>query len=309
MLELKQCGITLREEDHTYWDESGKQYYGITDVIRRHLFPDKYEGVPLDALQQRAEFGTMFHADMAVYITSGGAVDLSFMGGPLKVFMENYSSGLHFIASEYVVTDGERFASPIDAVDDNGVLYDFKTSTHKDIQYWRWQLSVYKYLFQLQNGYEPAGLRVLWINKDGEHDLVDIDPIPEAEVVALLEAEKAGRQYVPTAAYIAGKDNRFRAIAMIEQEIVRRETELKKIKADADEMKAAVLEAFLANGIKKWDTDFMSITVKDGYTRQTVDSKALKEQYPEAYNSCLKESAVKPSLIIKLKPMYNQQEA
>lgn len=307
MLTLKQCGITLREEDHTYWDENGRQYYGITDVIRRHIFPDKYSDVPADILNQRAEFGTIFHSDMATYITSGGTVDLSFMGGPLKVFMENYSGKIKFIASEYVVTDGERFASPIDAVDEDGILYDFKTSTHKDIQYWRWQLSVYKYLFKLQNGYEPAGLRVLWINKDGEHDLVDIDPIPEEEVVALLEAEKAGRQYVPTAANIAGKDNRFRAIAMIEQEIVRRETELKKIKADADEMKAAVLEAFLANGIKKWDTDFMSVTVKDGYTRQTVDSKALKDKFPEAYDSCLKESAVKPSLIIKLKPMSNQQ--
>lgn len=306
MLELKQSGIKLREDDHTYWDENGRQYYGITDVIRRHIFPDKYSDVPADILNQRAEFGTIFHSDMATYITSGGAVDLSFMGGPLKVFMDNYSK-IKFIASEYVVTDGERFASPIDAVDENGVLYDFKTSTHKDIQYWRWQLSVYKYLFRLQNGFGPAGLRVLWINKDGEHDLVDIDPIPEEEVVALLEAEKAGRQYVPTAAYIAGKDNRFRAIAMIEQEIVRRETELKKIKADADEMKAAVLEAFLANGIKKWDTDYMTVTVKDGYTRQTVDSKALKDKFPEAYDSCLKESAVKPSLIIKLKPMSNQQ--
>lgn len=296
--------VFYNEENHTYW-LNGRQLSGITGVIRRHIFPNKYDGVPQAVLDRRAEFGHDFHADMELYINTGVEPDNEMF----RVFKENFG-GIRFIASEYIVSDGENFASPIDAVDEDGVLYDFKTSSKKDYEYWRWQLSTYKYLFELQNGWSPSGLSVIWINKDMERERVDItDPIDSEVIAALLKAEVDGTEFSnPFRVVETGgtgesiiPSEKAQAIAAIEQEIVKREKELKEIKANHDEMKAALLEAMTAHNITSWETDVMKVTVKAAYGRTTVDSKELKTKYPEAYDACSKTTVVKPSLIIKLK--------
>lgn len=295
---LKASGVVFNEDEHSYWLD-GRQLSGITGVIRRHVFPDKYKNVPQTVLDRRADFGHIFHSEMELWINAGIEGSSSTFG----VFMENFI-GIKFAASEYIVTDGTHFASPIDAIDEDGVIYDFKTSTAKDTEYWRWQLGVYCHLFRIQNGFSPSGCRVLWINKDGMHDLVDIEPVSEDRVVALLDAERSGLPFVDPAEETAAAiipDERSAALAAIEREIVRRETDLKKMQADRDMMKAAILEAMISAGVKSIDTDALKLTVKDSYTRTSVDSKALKENYPEAYNECLKETTVKASLTITLK--------
>ena len=54
-------------------------------------------------------------------------------------------------------------------------------------------------------------------------------------------------------------------------------------------------------GVKKFETDTLTLTVKESYTRDTVDSAKLKASYPEVYAECKKTSTVKESLTIKIK--------
>ena len=296
--DLVKSNVKFEAESHTYWLD-GKILSGITGVITRHVFPDKYSGVSQDVLNRRADFGTAFHNEMELYINAGieGASDA------FKVFKENWG-GIRFIASEYLVTDGADFASAIDAVDCDEIIYDFKTTSKKDIPYWQWQLGVYRVFYHMQNGRWPKGCRVVWINKDMKHELLDIEPVSEERVQALLTAERAGIPFIDPAEVEAASiipDERVAALAVIEREIVRRETELKKMKADSEQMKAAILEAMTVSGVKSFETDALKLTVKAAHTRQSVDSKALKEQYQEAYNECLKETTVKASLVITLK--------
>ena len=274
--QLKQSGVVFNEVEHTY-TLNGKQLSGVTSVIRRHVFPDKYQDVPKHILDKRAAFGTQFHKDMELYINTG----IESSTDTFNVFREHYKDGIKFIASEYIVTDGEHYASPIDAVDSDFNLYDFKTNSQKDIEYWRWQLSVYRHLFKMQNGFEPNGLKVLWINKDGVHDLIDITPVADGEVERLLECDINGEEFESTKQKFSEvvSKQRIEAVARIENEICRREAELKTIKADYDTMKGEILSAMIRNGICKWETDRMSLTVRAPYERKSVDNQKLKEYH------------------------------
>lgn len=291
--DLKQSNVVFDAATHTYRLD-GMLLQGITKMIQKHIFPDKYKGVPEHILQTRAEFGTKFHQDMQNYIEMGIESDSPAFG----MFMEHFS-GIKFIASEYIVTDGLNFASAIDAVDEDGIIYDFKTSTKEDIPYWKWQLGVYDYLFTMQNGFSPKGHRVIWINKDLSYSCEDIEPVNHACVEALFNAETSGKPIMLPATVLM--EDKVAALAQIEGTIVEFETRLKEVKARKEELKAAILETFPKLGIKTWETDVLKITVKDAYKRTTVDSKKLKEDYPDVYNECTIESTVKESLIIKLK--------
>lgn len=296
--ELETSGVVFREEDHTYW-LGDKQLQGVTGMIHRQLFPDKYKGVAKDVLQKRADFGHKFHKDMEFYINTKLIPDGSEM---FRVFYEHYGD-INFIASEYIVTDGENFASPIDAIDRLGIIYDFKTSTNKDVEYWKWQLSVYCYLFKLQNGFAPNGCKVLWINKDFKHELIDIVPYDMDIVEKLLEAEVSGTQFVMEQDNSIVSTEQLSALEVFETEIVAAETKLKAMKEGYDNLKKSILATFIEKGVKSWETDKLKFTVKDSYKRSTVDSKALKEKYPDIYNETLKESTVAASLIVKVKDM------
>lgn len=293
--DLKQCDVVFREEDHTYW-LGDLQLQGITKMIQRQIFPDKYKGVKQSVLQNRADFGHEFHKQMELWIKTG----IETSSDMFRVFKENYRH-IRFIASEYLVTDKQHFASSIDAVDEDCILYDFKTSSKKDIPYWQWQLTVYSILFCEQNGFYPNGLKVLWINKDLKHELVDITPLPYSMVVKMMQEEIAGRQFVMPSNTSLVPVADVTAIEKLETEIIAAETRLKQLKADRDAFADGVLSLLQEKGVKSWETDKLKFTVKDAYERTSVDSKTLKDNFPAVYDQVLKTSKVKASLTIKIK--------
>ena len=73
-------------------------------------------------------------------------------------------------------------------------LGDVKTTYQLDKEYISWQLSIYKYLFNLINpDIEVDKLYAIWV-RDGA-TLHEVPEIPQEEVIELLECEREGRQY------------------------------------------------------------------------------------------------------------------
>ena len=60
MIELVKSSVVFNEENHTYF-LGDKQLSGITGMIKRQLFPDKYKEVPQYVLERAAERGTRVH--------------------------------------------------------------------------------------------------------------------------------------------------------------------------------------------------------------------------------------------------------
>lgn len=79
------------------------------------------------------------------------------------------------------------------------------------------------------------------------------------------------------------------------------ENEIKKLKEMQDNYKEQLLKVMEENDILKIEIPELTITRKAPTTRETLDSKALKEDMPEIYDEYVKISDVKGAITIKLK--------
>lgn len=75
----------------------------------------------------------------------------------------------------------------------------------------------------------------------------------------------------------------------------------KEIKTKEDELKKAILEEMQDKGLIKLETDELVISFVSGTTRETLNTKSLKEELPDIYDTYIEIKPVKPSIRIKLK--------
>ena len=79
------------------------------------------------------------------------------------------------------------------------------------------------------------------------------------------------------------------------------ERKIKEIKEAEDALKKSILEEMEAKGIKKIETEEMTITYKASYDKETFQSKQFRADHGDLYDEYVTMSPVKPSITIKLK--------
>lgn len=79
------------------------------------------------------------------------------------------------------------------------------------------------------------------------------------------------------------------------------ERKAKEIKEASDKLKAQILDEMEKKGIVKIDTPDMVITYIAATDRESFDSKALRADNPDLYDSYIRMSQVKSSVRIKVK--------
>lgn len=295
MTTLNKSQVVFRELDHTYTFD-GKSLSGVTSILNRQLFADKYSGISDEVLNKAAEYGKGIHESIELYDSLGIGEDEDAVKAYIKLCQKE---GLTRLDNEYLISDNDYVASSIDVVFDDCSLADIKTTSHLDEEYVSWQLSIYAYLFELQNPDLQANrLLAIWIPKAryGKPKVVEVPRKPVSEVIRLIEADKAGQQYVPSVA----ASTEITIANDVVQEVIRIERELKELKDKQTELREGLLKQMQDHNIKSFKTDGLSLTRKLATTKTSLDSKMLQEKYPEIYNECLKTSEVKESLLIKI---------
>lgn len=66
------------------------------------------------------------------------------------------------------------------------------------------------------------------------------------------------------------------------------------------ELKAQLLAAMQEYGVLQLKTDELTVSLVEGFERETLDGKALKTECPAIYDAYVKTTEVKPSVRIKL---------
>ena len=89
--------------------------------------------------------------------------------------------------------------------------------------------------------------------------------------------------------------------ADIEKMIATLDAEEKRIKAQKDMYRCELLEAMEKYNIKSIATDTVSVTYKDAYDKETLDTKRLREEHPDIYDEYIKFTTYKPSITVKVK--------
>ena len=201
MIQLNDSRVVFNKEDHTY-ELDGKYLSGITEMLQRQLFPDEFDGVPEQAIEQAALYGTEVHESIEQFDSSWTNDGTQEVADYIKICTSN---GLVHERSEYTVTDGMNWASNIDKVfrrgDSTFDLADLKTygtMTVEKMEKARWQLSIYAYLFETLNPNANVGkLYIIHLRckqkNDGSTDhianLIEVDRIPSEVCKKLLDTD------------------------------------------------------------------------------------------------------------------------
>jgi hypothetical protein len=208
------------------------------------------------------------------------------------------------ITTEYLVSDNEYVASMIDGVFDDYSLYDIKTTSSLDMDYLSWQLSIYSYLFELQNGVQAGKLYAIWLPKEqyGKPRMVEVTKIDKEEIKRLLECDMNGEQFTPSQEYAINKNISTDLISGEEVNMIADLfSRLKELEDAKKELQERIKQAMYNNGIKKFNSDKLDITYIEEGTKETFDSKQFKADYPDVYEKYVKTSKVSDSIRIKVK--------
>lgn len=305
-IELKDSGVLFDEENHTYL--LGDKYLsGITGMLQRQFFPNEFEGIPKDVIDAAAQYGTDVHHSCEDFDFSWINDGTQEVQDYIQICKEN---NLTHESSEYTVCDGSDWASRIDKVyrvsDDTFDIGDIKTygvMTADKLAKAKWQLSIYAYLFELQN--KKAKVNRLFIihlrNKqkmDGTFDhiseIIFINRIPSEICKDLLATDLRGEQFA----------NPFD----IPEEISSQEAEIRELmetKSAVEErlaaIKANILSKMESLDVRSWVTDTMRLTRKLPSTRASFNAALFKAEHPDLdYTPYERVSQVAGSLMITI---------
>ena len=306
-IELVDSGVNFNPENHTY-ELNGTYLSGITELLQRQLFPNEYANIPKAILDQAAAYGTSVHESCELFDKiwyNDQSVEV------LDYIQLCQEHSLTHEASEYTVTDFTNYASNIDKVfrisDSTFDLADLKTygkMTPEKLEKARWQLSIYAYLFELQN--KKAKARELYIlhirnkqKKDGSFDhisnLIPVKRIPSEICKELLDTDLRGEQFqspYDLPKEISSQEQRIRELILTKEAV---EEELSGIKSQ-------ILTEMETRNVKTWITDGgIRLTRKLPTTRSSINLSQLKEEHPEIdYDKYMRESQVSGSLTIAI---------
>lgn len=298
MIQLnEQTKVCFHEAEHTY-TMGDIELSGVTTMLKTMLFQDKYKDVPEEILQRAAAYGSTVHKQIEMAINEGVITDSAELSNARRLLLD---ANIAPIRGEYLVSDEIAVASSIDIVgvkETGVVLIDTKTTSGGlDKDYLSWQLSVYAYLFELQNPHlKVSELYGLWL-RHSDCGFEQIKRRSDADVKQLLSDYIAG---IPTTLSVSDEV----PVQIIDVAgMIRAKLELQKqYEAEVNEMKAQLLELMKTNGVKKFEIEGqLSVAYVEPTERVSLDTKKIQTNHPELYEMYLKKSAIKESLKITLK--------
>lgn len=291
MIQLNQSNVVLDLVKHTY-ELNGKPLNGITHIIKDKLFPDEYKDVPESVLANAANRGHRIHTALELYDT----VDIYTEECPeLANYIkarEQFPWLAKHIASEYIVTDGEKYASGIDKVyeGENGgvIIADVKSTYKVPMDYVAWQLSIYAYFFGIMNPNVPVEKAyVIWLREE-KHMIMEVNFVGTELVKQLLYTDE-----IP----VIEKNK----IGVDEKYLLSLKENAEKATAAYEEAKQQLMEFMIENKVTKYEGQLFTVSIRAGGERKSFDSKSFKAQNPDLYEQYVKVSASKPTIAIRMK--------
>lgn len=292
--------VTFIEESHQYFIGK-KELKGVTGTLIKKAFPDTYKNIPESVLKKAAERGGLIHNTFETFCSIFDA-DIKKYPNPTEELQAFHNMlvafDLHYVASEYLVTDGENFASAIDGVfsDNEGNIYlvDYKTTATLHYDNVSLQLSIYAKWFEEQNpDLKVKEIVCMWF-KNGQSKFQPLPRVADYQIddlIAAYLADDAEYQYkVEVPEQFSALEQEFRLIT----------ARVDALKIKQDELKEKIMKMMEDNKQKSIKTQFASYSYVESTTKRTLDTKLFKEKYPNAYEKLTKVSISKPSIRIKL---------
>lgn len=297
---LNEPKVTFIEESHQYF-LGKKELKGVTGTLIKRAFPDTYKNIPEPVLMKAAERGGLVHNTFETFCSIFDA-DIKQYPNPteeLQAFNSMLVSyDLHYVASEYLVTDGENFASAIDGIfaDNEGNIYlvDYKTTSTLHYDNVSLQLSIYAKWFEEQNpDLKVKEIVCMWF-KNGQSKFQPLPRVADEQIDELINA------YLTNDTNYQYKVEVPEQFSALEQEYRLITARIDAMKIVQNDLKEKIMKMMEANKQESIKTNIGSYSYVADTTKKVFDTKLFKDTEPDHYEYYLKETATKPSLRIKL---------
>jgi regulator of replication initiation timing len=304
VLIAKETNIVLTEDHKYFYGE--KELSGITEMIKQFISPNKLDGIDPEVLENARKRGAGIHEALDGLIKNkcSEEMNVEHVNEAFYIYTKFAEQKLTPVASEYIVSDFEYFASPIDviALNDFGevCILDLKCTNKLDFDFVRWQTNIYRVFFEKMTGIEVAELFVIHYHL-GAARIVPLQKIEDEHVEYMLRCWCELEQFVNPIAENINEDVMLSKTLQVFKAIEALDNEKKQLDAEFEKLKTGLLDLMKANGVKKFENDFIRLTYKEPTTRTSLDSKKLKEEMPDVFDKYKKESEVKESILIKIK--------
>jgi hypothetical protein len=312
-VKLTNSGVVFNASTHTYSSMiDGERPHvfprSVTGIIRDNLFADEYKNVDRATLARAAEYGSNIHEE----VERAERIGLYMESDEAKAVIEmREEAGYEWVESEYFVSDGEYVAGSIDLIWESRkvkgsiALTDMKFTYNYNEEYVTWQLSIYAYLFELQNpGLKVDKLFCCWAKKkksNGELKLFrefhELKRKPVEEVKALIEQDKARRSGEGATAE-PPLTEKADVPALLDKDAIEAFIEIKEqaeaAKEAYDELTTRMRALMRENGMKTFDGRRLRLTYTEASERtesvSVFDEAAFRKENPELYAKYVKET-------------------
>lgn len=301
---LNQSPVTFKSDTHQYFID-GKELKGVTSTLIRRAYPDTYkkpdnytEEQWQEVLANAAAKGSNMHETIELYDELGVANDLPELQSYIRIKQENQ---LMVLATEYVVSDNEHYATAIDKVmmrpDGGIILVDFKRTYSLHIDNVTLQQSICKRWFeQLNPDLRVAAIYVMWL-RDYESKFMELQPWGDELLDALIQCDLEDKDFAPVMQTWGEFPTKF---AEVEAEVARLEIAIKSAKERQEQLRKGLYDLMEANNVKSFTGSRVKLTRVLPSTTEKFDSKAFKTENPELYKKYCKKSETVGSLRVTL---------
>ena len=294
---LNKSRVEFDEEYHRYFLDR-QELKGITGVISRYLFPNKYSSVPEAILNKAKEKGHEIHKACEMYNIFPTVYDDSLPELRQYVALLNENKIVP-LEAEYLVSNKETHATKIDMIDEQFNLYDIKTTYALDKNYLSWQLSICAYLFELENpGVSVGKLYGVWLRETAK--LVEVPRIDSEIVKSLLEADAMNAEWTNPIQTDEIVFENGEKLLMLESAIVELKQQIGEYEAVKKLFVDELEQKMIAANERKWEEEGIRVTRIAPTTSTTFNTTLFAEQHPELYYQYTITSPRKGSIKIKL---------
>ncbi|PWM24156.1 MAG: hypothetical protein DBX48_08735 [Limosilactobacillus fermentum] len=299
-MKLKESPVVFDQEKHTYRLRD-IVLEGVTTLLRNQLFQSKYDGVPDFVMERAKEKGTLVH-EQCELVDELGIEPVVLEAKNYKLLKEEH--GLKTIANEYLISDEVAFASSIDVIfdagsenDDEVYLADIKTTSKLDVDWLSWQLSIYAYMFEMQNPHlKVKKLYAIWLRNEVK-ELKEVQRIDSDTIQKLLECEMNGESFTSSDVPLP-ENGEIIPVEVFEraQIIISLDGKIKQLTEEKKRISEELYQYMEEIGESKCEHELFIVSRVMPTTKKSLDAKGLEKCEPAIYKQFLKETAVKGSI-------------
>lgn len=295
--------VKFYEENHQYIlekeDGSKVELLSVTQLLKKHNITPDYSKVEESVLKAKAARGSVVHEEIENFIKKG---EIGFTEELDQFISKCKKHTIKPLMSEFIVHN-EEIAGTVDVAglvgeDEQPFIGDFKTTVTLHKEAVAWQLSLYAYLHK-----ETKFKKFLCFHFPDEKTckVVEIDPIPVEEIEELLRCERECELYQKKTLELSVQD--AEKIVAVQSALKALDEQKKELESQENKLKEFLISKFEETGLDSIDNEYFRIKYTPPSTRETIDTKKLKQEMPELAEKYTTVSAVKAKVTITLRGM------